>query len=263
MKSGVIGSAVAAGMLAMSGIAYAGRPMAIDDADPVDPGLCEFEAGAAYDQAPGCKHWDIPFGLTYGLVQGVEVGAGFGGQMEERTELLDERGTEDHVCEKGIGDLMIGAKWQFTESWPAKTRQALAAGVKLPTADEANGLGSGETDSDLTWIASRAIGEKTGIHLNLGYSLIGGEDSDVLHYGAAVDYQLANEIQWVGEIFAEKELAGGTDTVALFNTGLRWNPSDSVTLDIAGGSGFSDDGPDFMATVGLTWTFGFGNTEGK
>ncbi len=259
----VLGALVMTGMLIMSGSALAGRPLAIDDADPADAGQFEFEAGTAYEHDSDCKHWDFPFGLTYGLVPSIEVGVGFGGQFEERTELLAESGAEECVREHGIGDLNIGAKWQFIEFCPLGARHAMAASVKFPTSDEDKGLGSGETDYDLTWIASRSIGEKAGVHLNLGYSWIGGTDDDVLHYGVALDYQIVDSVQWVGEVFAEKELAGGADTVAQYNTGFRWNPVESLTLDIAGGSKISGDAPDFTGTVGLTWAFGFKNNESK
>lgn len=251
------------GVLLLAGGAWAGRPLAIDDADPVDPGQFEFEAGAAYEHDFDCKHWDFPFGLTYGLVPSVEVGAGFGGQSEERTEVLEDTDREETQNESGIGDLNLGAKWQFMKSCPLGARHALAASVKFPTADEDKDLGSGETDYDLTWIASRSIGENAGVHLNLGYSWIGGPDDDVLHYGVALDYQIVDAVQWVGEVFAENELADGTEIVAQYNTGFRWSPVENLTLDIAAGSKISDDAPDFTGTVGLTWAFGFENNEGK
>ena len=261
--SRVLGVAVVAGMVSMASIALAGRPLAIDDADPVDSGQFEFEAGAAYEHDADCKHWNFPFGLTYGLLPSVEVGAGFGGQFEERTESFEDSDTEHCIREHGIGDLVIGAKWQFIEVCPLGARHALVPSVKLPTADDDRGLGSGKTDYDLTWIASRSICEKAGVHLNLGYSWIGRSDDDVRHYGVAMDYQIVNAVQWVGEVFTEKELAGGTETVVQYNTGFRWNPVESLTLDIAGGSKISGDAPDFTGTVGLTWAFGFKNNESK
>jgi hypothetical protein len=250
-------------ILFTAGSALAGRPLAIDDADPADAGQFEFETGAAYEHDSGCKHWDFPFGLTYGLVRSVEVGAGFGGQAEERTEILDDAGAEDTCIESGIGDMTLGAKWQFMESCPLGARHALAPSVKLPTADDDKELGSGKTDYDLMWIASRSIGAKAGVHLNLGYSWIGGPDADILHYGVALDYQLADAVQWVGEVFAGKELAGGGDMAVQYNTGLRWNPAESLTLDIAGGSTLSGDAPGFTATTGLTWAFGFNGNGNK
>ena len=262
-NAGVLGIGVLAGVLTMTSGAWAGRPLAIDDADPVHPGQFEFEVGAAYEHDSDCKHWDFPFGMTYGLARSVEVGIGFGGQMEERTELHEDNETEQCVREHGIGDLVVGAKWQFMESCPLGARHALVPSVKLPTADDNTGLGSGKTDYDLMWIASRSIGEKAGVHINLGYSWVGGPDEDVLHYGVALDYQITDAVQWVGEVFAEKELAGGEDTVAQYNTGFRWSPVENLTLDIAGGSKISSDAPDFTATAGLTWAFGFKSNDSK
>ncbi len=221
-----------------------------------------------YEYDSECKHWDIPFGLAYGVAPGVEMGLGFGGQFQERIEVLEHRdgepGDGEHcVREHGIGDLTLGAKWRFWESCPLGARHALAAAVKFPTADDRKGLGSGETDSDMTWIASRSIGEKAGVHLNLGYSWIGGADDDILHYGIAADYQLLETVQWVGEVFAERELSGGADTVAQYNTGLRWSPVENLTVDLAGGSRIAGDAPDFTATAGLTWAFGPGDRENQ
>lgn len=241
----------------LTGGALAGRPLAIDDADPVDSGQFEFEAGAAYEDGADCKHWDFPFGLTYGVWPRIEAGVGFGGQFEERTENLEDTGAEETVNESSIGDLNLSAKWQVIESCPLGARHALAAAVKLPTADEDKDMGSGEVDGDLTWIVSRSIGEKAGVHLNVGYSWIGGPDDDVIHYGLAADYQLLDAVQWVGEVFADNELTNDADTVAQFSTGFRWTPVESLTVDLAAGSKVTDDAPDFTATAGLTWAFGF------
>ncbi len=245
-----------AGALAWAHAASAGRPLAVDDADPADPGRFEFEAGAAYERVTGHKHWDLPFGLACGLVPGVEEGGGFGGQLEERTELLAENGAEECVREHGIGDLGVGAKWQFMPSCPLGARHALVPSVKFPTADEDKGLGSGKSDYDLTWIASRSIGEKWGAHVNAGSSWIGGPDEDVPHYGLAIDCALTDTLQWAGEVSAEKVLAGGAETIGQYNTGFRWNPGESLTVDLAGGSKITGDAPDFVATMGLTWAFG-------
>jgi len=264
MKDGrTLRAVVLAGVLSMSGTASAWRPMTIDDTDTMDPGQFLLDGGAEYEREADSKHWDFPFSLTRGFLPGFEIGAGFGGQSEERTEVSDDNGIGETHKEYGSGDLTFGAKWRFIESCPLGARHALAATVKLPTADDQRGLGSGKTDYDLTWVASRSIGEKTGVHLNLGYSWIGGPDADVLHYGVALDYKIADAIQWVGEVFADKELAGGTDTAVQYSTGFRLSPAKSLTLDIAAGSRIGGDAPDFTATVGLTWEFGFKKQESR
>lgn len=254
------GVVVVMGLMA-AGAVFAARPLTIDDADPVDPGRFEIEAGAAYSGDSDCEHWDFPVGLAYGVVPGLAVGAGFGGQFEERNEVLESGAMESHT-ESGLGDLVVGAKWQFIKECPFGARHALVPSVKFPTADDDKELGSGETDYDLMWIASRPFGEKAGAHVNAGYSWIGEPDDedvdDVVHYGVALDYQIVDAVQWVGEVFAEKELNDDADTVVQYNTGFRWSPADDLTLDIAGGSKIEGDAPDFTATAGLTWTFGGG-----
>ena len=255
------------GVWCAAGGAWAGRPLAIDDADPADPGVFEFDAGVGYVRDADFHHWDFPVGLAYGLLTNLEVSLGFGGHFEERLEALDEEGREENVKEDGIGDLVIGAKWQFLGESSWLPRQALAAAVKFPTADEDKGLGSGKTDYDLTWVASKSLSDKLGAHINAGYSWIGqpdGEDvNDVVHYGLALDYQITDTLQWVGEVFAEKELGDGPDTVVLYNIGFRWSPLDDLTLDVAAGSRLRGDAEDFAATAGLTWAFGAAATENQ
>jgi hypothetical protein len=266
MKGGemkIVGVMAVVVLMAVDG--FAGRPLTIDDADPVDPGQFEFEAGEKQVKYPDCRHWDYPVGLTYGLVTGLEAGLGFGGQYETRSELLHETGVAN-ICEKsGIGDLAVGAKWQFVKESDHMSRQALVPSVKFPTADKDNGLGSGEVDYDLTWIASISFTDKIGAHINAGYSWIGepiGEDvGNILHYGVAADYQMADTLQLVGEIFTDRELRGGADTAVQYNAGFRWSPADGLTLDLAGGAKISGEAPDFTVTAGLTIAFGFNNNK--
>ena len=253
------------GLLCVGGDAFAGRPLTIDDADPVAPRQFEFEAGEKFVSYPDCRHWDYPVGLTYGLVSGVEVGLGFGGQFETRSEFMHGTGSKNICEESGIGDLAVSAKWQFAKESDYMPRQALVPSVKFPTADKDNGLGSGEIDCDLTWIASKSFTDKIGAHINAGYSWIGepaGEDvGNILHYGLAVDYQASASVQLVGEVFSDRELHGGTDTAVQYNAGFRWNPADGLILDMVGGSKISGDAPDFTVTAGLTLALGSNNNK--
>jgi len=254
-------SLVAAAALCLACDAMAGRPLTIDDADPVEAGGFEIEAGAAYEHDPDCNHWDFPLGLTFGMMSGAEIGIGFGGQFEERTRVLENCAQEKERVD-GIGDLTLGFKWRFIESCPLGVRHALAPSVKFPTADEGKELGSGRTDYDFAWIASRSLGDRASVHMNLGYSWIGGPDDDIIRWGAALDFQILDALQWVGEVFAERQLSEGSDAVWRYNTGFRWSGDESLTLDMAAGSGISGDAPDIAATLGLTWAFGL-PTEGK
>ena len=197
----------------------------------------------------------------------LEIGVGLGGQFEERTEIDEGSGEKCVNTENGMGDLILNTKWQFLGESKWLPRQAIVPAVKFPTANKDTGLGSGEIDYDVTWIASKSLCEKIGAHVNAGYSFIGepsGEDvDDIIHYGVALDYKIVDPLQWVGEVYVEKEMLGGTDNIIMFNTGLRWNPVDDLVFDAAAGSRISGDAPDLTATAGLTWTFGFVKEESK
>jgi hypothetical protein len=240
--------------------AVAGRPLTVDDAEPVAFRQFEFEAGFGYVGEGDLRHYDIPFGVTYGVLPRLEAGLGFGGQIEERAEALgQERGVTD------VGDLTLGAKWKVFAAERAWADQALAFTVKLPTASDDRGMGSGQTDFDLAWIVSKALTANWGAHLNLGHTWTGDRTTDrqddVLHYGLALDYQVTTRLQLVAEIFADTPLTAEQETAVTVNGGTRWLVADNLVVDAAVGGGVRRAAADVVATVGLTWAFGFGNDD--
>lgn len=255
-----VATLTAALLLCVAEASFADRPLVIDDADPVDFKQFKVDGGAWYENDPGCKHCDFPFDVAAGVLPSLEINAGFGGQFEKRTEFDIKSGENDARSECGIDDLIIAAKWQFLKEMTWLPRQAIVPAVKFPTSDKNKGLGSGTTDYDFTWIASKSLCAKMGAHVNIGCTFVGksadDDGDDILHYGVALDYRIVDLLQWVGEVYANKGLRSGTDDVVMFNTGLRWNPIDTLIVDCAAGSRLSGDAPDFTATAGLTWTFG-------
>ena len=231
--------------------AFGARPLTVNDAAPLDPRQWQVETGVGHRQDSGSHHFDFPFALAYGLVPGLEIGAGVGGQLDERAETENKT-----IRETGLGDLTLGAKLALMSEHGWLPALALSPAVKLPTAEAEKGLGSGQIDYDLTWIASKAIGEKANAHINAGYTWAGDPPSedlrDILHYGIAMDYRLFETLQLAGEVFAQKD----GSTVWQYNIGLRWDARDDLRFDLALGSTFSGEGPHFTATMGLTWVFG-------
>jgi len=244
----------------MGAAAWAGRPLSVDDADPVEPRRFELETGVGYERTGSCRHWDLPFGLACGLVEGLEAGVGFGGQFERRERVLEECGIAETESAHGPADLALSVKWRFVTCERVGGRYALVPSVKLPTADGDEELGSGETDGDLMWIGSWGLGERAGLHCNLGYTWVGGPDANLLHYGVALDFQVLDALQWVGEVLAERELQSTAQPVVQANTGVRWSLRENLVIDVAAGTRLSREAPRFTATAGLTWSFG--QTEG-
>lgn len=248
-------------LLAISGgaAAHATFPLVTDEADTQDPGTLQIEAGASYETGSEYHHYDVPIALTYGVIPRVDVAVGFGNQFEERT--LDD-GTTEKV--NGIDDLSVAMKWMFLDESMYVPRQTINPSVNFPTADDRKDLGSGKTDYDLTWKASKSIGKKTGMHLNVGYTWVGDppdEDvGDVVHWGVAADYQIVESLQLIGEVFGEQELKEH-ETSWQYNAGLRWDVIDNLRLVAAAGSRISGDAPDFTATGGVIWVLGAGKAD--
>lgn len=242
--------------LAMVGGVYAARPLAVDDAEPVAKEKFQFQAGALYREDAESLRWDFPMVLGYGVGHGLEVGAGFGWQVDRQESVL-----EGHETRQGVEDLIPYAKWKFLEQEKFFFDQTLTAFVKLPTASRNDDLGSGKADYGLTWIATRQITDNLAADLNIGYTWMGdnGDEgnpaSDILFYGAALRWQMTRTLQPVAEIFALDPVDVPGDTQVTVNGGIRWQVSEQVTLDAAVGTGLRGDAPHVIATAGVTWTF--------
>ncbi|HLP76321.1 MAG TPA: transporter [Candidatus Paceibacterota bacterium] len=251
MKPGLL--AITAGAAALPFSLWAGRPLVVDDPFTVPPGRCEFEAGFHFENHSNLRHFDAPFGLTLGLLPTLETSLGFGSRMDYVEESLDQ--TRIHC---GVGDLVVGFKWNpfsETDHWAS---HGLALGIKIPAANHRNGLGSGKTDYDLTYICARNLTDRLAVNLNTGYTFIGDasgqRDHDILHSGVALGYRVTDRFELVAEVFDDLCPLSSGEAVVI-RGGSRWMIRDSLTLDAAIGTGLHGSAPDLVATTGFTWAF--------
>jgi len=239
--------------------AFAAPPLTIDDAEPVAFPESELDVGTTYEKNSDNKHFDFPIALTQGVLETLQVNVGLGGQTDEQLE----EGSSN--TESGLQDLTAGAKWKVLDQSDYLPALALVPTVKFPTADKDNGLGSGKTDYDFTITATRSITDISNFHFNAGYSWIGGsppEDaSDLVHFGAAAEYQLTESVQLVAEVFSQKEIENGNSLATQFNAGLRWEAVKDLFFWAAAGGKVYGDLPNFTTTAGLTWYFCFSKTS--
>lgn len=234
----------------------AGRPLTIDDADPVARGEFELEAGLNYFDDGPLRHWDFPLALACGAASRWEIGIASGGQLEERGELESD---DDLVT--GLSDVILGTKLKFADQEKLWADQAGAFSVKVPTTRRRKGLSTSEVDYDLTWIASRNVTEKTSLHLNAGYTWLtdppGERLDNVLHYGAVLTHPISSSIELAAEVFANTPTDRWSETDVFVNGGFRWQAAPTLVLDAAIGAGVRGETPDITATFGLTWSFSF------
>ena len=121
--------------------------------------------------------------LAYGLTSKLELFAQIGGQ--NRLDLdghfqggfyndlpFAGRGATSEVWETGFGDVRLGVKLGLLDDHDDDPiGLALKAGVKLGTADEAKGLGTGKTSFDGHVIVSKMLGSVADVHANAGYQV--------------------------------------------------------------------------------------------
>jgi hypothetical protein len=232
----------------------AGRPLVVDDAYAVDPQTFELEAGVAYFRTDSPHSYDIPFGLTYGLVRTLEIGAGFGGRIETREDIF---GFQD--ADGGLGDLVVGAKWNPLSEARWFFSHALVFASKLPTAD--SDLGTGEPDFDLTYVASKSLSESWSVHFNAGYTWVGDPDDesleDIFHTGVAAGWFVSEPVELVAELYTDVLVGRERDSALAIAGGVRWGAFDGWVFDALVGAGLAGEAPDWRVTVGFTWAFDF------
>jgi hypothetical protein len=252
-SEGFLSASLFAALACCAPSGFAGRPLVTDDAGTVSPGDFEFEAGGVWHRDSGADGYEFPFGVTTGVLSTLDAGIGFGSAIQERNEAT---GTE---VISGVGDLALGLKWNLLPAENFWASHALAFTAKLPTASRNQGIGTGETDFDLTYIASKTITETWSAHLNMGYTCTGdpssGEEPDLFHLGFALGWFAASELELLAEVFADLPESRADDAVTQLNFGLRWGLHENLILDAAVGTRLHNDAPDLTATIGLTWVW--------
>jgi hypothetical protein len=255
--------AIRTGALAIVGLwgltvnSYAGRPLVTDDAYPVERGSVEVEFGIELETTTQSYSLTAPFSFGFGVTDWLELA------IKPSVLYQDDQDASPRRV-AGVGDLVLEAKAQLPFR-PFDLDLALVPSLKIPTADEDRGLGTGKVDGGAVFVASKEFTDTRKLHFNVGYTAV-GKDSDVqlqdqLFIGQAGEASipsLAEErLQVVAEVFgttAEEE--GGPGDIQ-GHMGVRYLALESLILDAAIGRSFTANPPpvEFFATVGLTWTF--------
>jgi len=243
-----------------------------DDAAPVDPGHFELELGYSFTRAK--RQWDdkwseesrgltrehaVELGLTYGLVENLDVGLGMGyADLYDRDSDLRDGG--------GVTDLGVGLKWRFYHNEDLKLSLAYLPGLTLPVGRESDSDRLGPSQEFWSLDQKLALSKDWGrwtANADVGYSLpFGGKRGDArgtLESNLAVGYQLYDWLQPEVELnYAHDFVHKGHDSDLLAVTaGLvmplsdRWRASVGVQQAIAGRN--ADRGTTGMFSLTFMW----------
>lgn len=227
----------------------AARPLTTDDAWTVGKGEFQLEAGFnAFRQDSRDKEYNPSLTLTYGLLERMDLGIGSGYVFSHPKE--EER-------ENGMADTEIKLKYRLMDekNWtPAFTVSGI---LKIPTASESKGLGSGQTDFGINAILTKSLSKKWAVHLNLGYTFIGEDHvNNELNYSMAVQFFLTEKWALVGEVVGGNNFNGrhGDDPFSGL-IGTYYSITDKIIWDAGVEIGMNQAAPDVRLTTGLTWLF--------
>jgi hypothetical protein len=245
------------GLVGLTVTGEAGRPLVTEDAYPVERGDVEAEAGLELETTTQSYSLTAPFSFGVGVTDWLELAIKPSVLYQE-----DQDASPRRVA--GVGDLVLGAK-ALLPFRPLDLDLALVPSLKIPTASERRGLGTGNVDGGAIVVVSKQFTDTQQLDFNVGYTAV-GKDSDVQLQdqlfiglaGATSIPGLAEErFQVVAEVFgttAEEE--GGPGDIQ-GHLGVRYLALERLILDAAIGRSLTANPPpvEFFATVGLTWTF--------
>jgi len=238
-------AAVATAIVLVATLVDAGRPLDTEDTTVLDPGVGELEAGVDLSRGSDGSAVGSRLVASVGVLPGLEA------LIEASVVAVDPPGQSWRA---GAGDSLIGLKYRLLAESSDAPAVLLAAAARLPTGDDARGLGEGEPAVFALAAVSRRWGPLT-LTANAGYVFAAGSRADdAVLTGLAVEHQLAFGWTLVGEAFALLGVWNAADQI-LARVGAAWQLGPHLRLDGAVGTGLGSGHADLLLTVGATFRF--------
>lgn len=161
-----------------------------------------------------------------------------------------------NTSSSGVGDVVLQAGHTLMPDQGSGTSLYGTLGIKVPTANEARGLGTGETDYGGFLTLSRRWHSAT-LTLMAGYTFIGDPPSvnynDSYLYGFGISQQHGNTLAYVSLEGRRAILPGDSNPLELY-AGFYHPVGKHYTLKGSAFLGLSDGSPDYgMEIGGLYW----------
>lgn len=160
------------------------------------------------------------------------------------------------ASESGLGDLTAGGTYAFGEVGPVNL--AFTGRLKFPTADEAKGLGTGETDFYGQLDFYRTFTTVTPF-ASIGYRVLGDSAvyqlQDGLYASAGAHFRVSPETVWtLAGNWGRRIIAGGDPTADVL-LALNHNFDAQWRFTVYALKGFTDASPDFGSGLALGYKF--------
>lgn len=229
------------------------KPSRPDVADPAEfqaAGVLQIEYGvdANFRAEDFYSQLRTPLTLRYAVSERLLIEGDF--------DVVDaEREQENGRRETGVGDVRLGFQIVAAKESEAHPALAFAYFVKLPTASEDKGLGTGRVDHKLVALLSKKFG-KTEVDFNAAYLNVGREDARRRASGGQAAFALTRELNEHFDLITE--LSGQSEEDANPRgiyplAALGFNPNKRTEIDGGVRFGIGREAPHVGVFAGVTF----------
>src|SRR5262245_24924022 len=165
--------------------------------------------------------------LGYGATSRLEIFGNIGLQNRVNVDHREQAGfvndfpfagtqTVAPSWQTGVGDVKLGLKYKFLDDYLGDgVGLALRGFVKIPTADEAKGLGTGKISAGADLVLSKSLNHAADIHGSIGYQING--DPDTVNIGNAFKWGVGLNVPACRIFQLQAELTGTSYSGASFD----------------------------------------------
>jgi hypothetical protein len=230
------------------------RPTWTGGASTSDQGELQTDFGLQWQSmGMGVGQMVLPSSVRYGVTSRLELRWGLPAHMTQ-----SGGGTAPL---EGVSDQNLSALYRFHEQGSRMPALAFDYGVKIPSANPAKGFGTGYTDHQLVFVASRDLGRA-----HLDFNLVGtvagepyGHDG-AAQCGLALSLAVTSRFTWVLDSYGGPQ-PGTADRYGAALSGGTWALRPWLVVDAAYTRAYTAGAPRQQFTVGITHAMkpGFGS----
>ena len=184
---------------------------------------------------------------------------GGGGCDDEEPSCLTGLAAGQKLTSSGLGDIIIRGRYYILEEKGWTPLVAITGRVKIPTADEKRGLGTGKMDEGVGAEASKLLGDNWIVFLDGGFNIIGRPEGLNLRnqwwYDVGGGYYFAKNL--LGSVYFEeyRSLFSGAQNIRDVFFGMSYRASSEWRFNGGVAVGLSNGAPDHVLSVGTSYRF--------
>ncbi|MBX3319875.1 MAG: transporter [Nitrospira sp.] len=167
--------------------------------------------------------------------------------------------TAQKVTNSGLGDIILRGRYYLVEERDYVPLIAITGRLKIPTASEGKGLGTGALDHGYGIEISKLIGEKWLAFLDGGYNFIGNPDGVELQnqywYDVGAGYYFTKNL--LASVYFEeyRALVPGLVNIRDFFFAMNYKASAAWRFNGGVAVGVSNGAPDYVVSIGTSYRF--------